>query len=76
MAAIASAGDTRLGAGRLYGDADGSPDIFGIMLGVIFLRPVHRDRIIGARQLLAMPIENAGAGAAGSNIDGNNQIAH
>ena len=44
------------------------------MLREIGGRRIHRDRMLGAAQELAGAIDHAGPGAAGSDIDGDEQI--
>ena len=67
---------TRLCARGLDRDADRRPDVFGIMLGVVFFRPVHQNGIIGTRQQRAFRIEDAGTRTPCANVDGNDEITH
>ena len=68
-------GDAGFGHGIADGAADGIPDVFGIMLGMAGPRTVHDDRMLGAREDVAMRIENAGAGTPGPDIDRSDECA-
>ncbi len=58
-----------LRAGRADGGADRPPDVLAVLLGVVGRGLVQRDRVLGARQHAAVPVEHARARAAGADVD-------
>src|SRR5690606_34806684 len=54
----------------LHGMADRGPNVLGIVLGMIGLRPVHGYRMFGAAKHVAGAVEDAGARTARADIDG------
>src|SRR5690606_18041906 len=56
--------------------AGGLPYILGIVLGMVFPRPLHHDRIAGLRQQSPVLIEDAGTGTGRADIDRNDVITH
>jgi hypothetical protein len=69
-----------VGAGRgeraAHRVADRLPDVGRALLGMLGLRAVHPDRLLGATQQTPAAIENPGARTSGADVDRNHEVAH
>ncbi len=76
MPAMLSRRDAGFGQRASHGAADRAPDVLGIVLGMIGLRPMHQDRMLGAAEQRARAVEDAGARAPRPDIDGADVSLH
>ena len=67
IAQLSAAGVVRSTRGA-HGGAHGRPDVLGIVLGMVRLRPVHGDRLLGPPEHPACAVQDPGAGAACADI--------